>query len=207
MRKPLSTILIAFLLFACGGDDDDDDDVVLPDAAAGAIDSAPGTFDAADDTPDAAPGAFALTSTAYSEGGAIPIKHSCDGDNVSPALTWTGGPGAAGYGIVFTDNTNGLIHSVIWDIPGSVMSLPEDVEKVAQPSTPAGSKQTRAWNGSTIGYEGPCPGTPHTYEFIIYSYDTYPLPGVILTSSRSQVETALQGAMTDSASLSATYTP
>lgn len=206
MKKQLGMILAASLLFACGGDDDDDDDVVSPDAAVGGIDSAPGTPDADDDTPDAAPVAFALTSTAYAEGGAIPVKHSCDEANVSPDLTWVGGPSAAGYGVVFTDLNNTLIHSVIWDIPGDVMSLPEDVEQVAEPSTPAGAKQTRAWNGQR-GYQGPCPGSAHVYEFIIYSYDTYPLPGLDLSSNRSQVETALQGAMTDSASLSATYTP
>lgn len=197
MRKPLSTILIASLLFACGGDDDDD---VTPDAAAGAIDATSGT-------PDAAVTDFALTSTSYEQDGVIPDKHSCQGINVSPPLAWTGGPSAAGYGIVFTDNSNGLIHSVIWDIPGDVTSLPENVDKVAEPATPSGAKQTRAYNGSTVGYEGPCPGSTHTYEFIIYAYSTYPLPGVSLTSSRSQVETALTGAMTGSASLSATFTP
>src|SRR5881409_3464237 len=38
--------------------------------------------------------AFSLTSAAFKDGAAIPVKHTCDGADVSPPLAWTGAPAA-----------------------------------------------------------------------------------------------------------------
>jgi Raf kinase inhibitor-like YbhB/YbcL family protein len=134
-----------------------------------------------------------LTSTAFTEGMTIPPAHTCEGTNVSPALSWTAGPsGTLSYAIVFTDKNNGLVHSGIYDIPPTVMSLPMNVEKVATPSNPAGSKQVQAYN-SVNGYAGPCPGpTEHTYELMLYAVDVAALPGIATTQKGAALVTALQ---------------
>jgi Raf kinase inhibitor-like YbhB/YbcL family protein len=133
-----------------------------------------------------------LTSSAFSEGAMLPVDFTCSGTNVSPPLQWTPGPaGTLSYAVVFTDRTPGsvLIHSIIYDIPSSVTSLPMNVEKVANPSTPAGAKQLRAYDNMTYGYMGPCPpsGT-HNYEFSVRAVDVAALPGVMTTSTRAIAE-------------------
>lgn len=35
---------------------------------------------------------LALTSTAFENGEAIPRRHTCDGDDISPPLAWSGQP-------------------------------------------------------------------------------------------------------------------
>lgn len=198
-------------LLACGGDDD------APATDAAAIDTAieidAAVIDAAIDAPvdavtlDAPTGTFALTSTAIAPGGVIPTMYSCRGTNVSPPLAWTGGPTAPGYALVFTDMSNGLVHSILWDIPGTTTSLPENIAKVAEPPVPAGSKQPLAYDNQTRGYLGPCPGSTHTYRFDLYAVDAYPLPGVTLASNRTAVRTAILARDTAVATLSATFTP
>jgi Raf kinase inhibitor-like YbhB/YbcL family protein len=192
------------LLVGCGSEGSGAPDApsVNPDAVTS---DGPSAIDAA--APDAPEAALALTSTAITEGGTIPTMYSCRGTNVSPPLTWTGGPAAQGYAVVLTDRSNQLIHSVIWDIPGSVTSLPENVAKVAEPTVPAGSKQALAYNNQTRGYLGPCPNEMHTYEFALYAVDTHPLPGVTLASTRPQVVAALMANDLALATLTATFTP
>ena len=133
-----------------------------------------------------------LTSTGFTEGAMIPSDFTCAGTNVSPPLQWTAGPpNTMSYAVVLTDRTVGavLAHSILYDIPPTVTSLPMNVEKVANPSTPAGSKQVRAYDGVTYGYMGPCPsGVLHNYEFSVHAIDVAMLPGVTTTSMRPVVD-------------------
>lgn len=188
MRNLLKIALATSLLFACGDDSSDGGGV---DAAL--FDAAPGAVDAAANAPDGQAAALTLASTSLTEGAEIAIGYTCSGANISPPFTWSGGPSAAGYAMVFRDVEPGaeLIHSIIYDIPGDVMALPEAVEKVREPSVPAGSKQTRSYKSNVRGYEGPCPGSKHAYEFRLYAIGANPLPGVTLNSARSDVETAI----------------
>ncbi|HWD05525.1 MAG TPA: YbhB/YbcL family Raf kinase inhibitor-like protein, partial [Amycolatopsis sp.] len=99
----------------------------------------------------ASPGraAFALSSTAFADGGMIPKVHDCassgDGDpekkDESPPLAWSGTPEQAkSYAIVMHDLDNGIIHWVIYDIPATAAGLPQNVDHAYQPSVPAGSR-------------------------------------------------------------------
>ncbi|MBL8621252.1 MAG: YbhB/YbcL family Raf kinase inhibitor-like protein [Myxococcales bacterium] len=204
LRPALALVLVA----ACGGDDtaapidapadvDADHDAALP-IDAPAIDAP---------TIDAPPAALALTSTAITAGGTIPVKYSCRGANVSPPLAWTGGPSAPGYALVLTDRTNNLIHAVIWDIPGTRTDLPEDVDKVAEPPDVPGAKQPLAYDNQTRGYLGPCPSTTHTYEFALYAVDANPLPTLTLSNTRAQALAIITAHDTAMATLTATFTP
>lgn len=214
MRFTAVCAALIVVLGACGGDDDGGTET---DAAIDAADVDGPDLDGPDvDAPDvdaaidAPPGVFTLTSTVITEGGVIPDMYSCQGTNVSPPLAWTGGPAAPGYAMVFTDITNTqnpFLHSIIWDIPGNVTSLPENIQKVAEPPVPAGSKQPIGYDGATRGYLGPCPGSMHRYEFALYAVDEYPLTGVTLQSNRTQVRTAILAHDTAVARLTATFTP
>ncbi|MBK9032330.1 MAG: YbhB/YbcL family Raf kinase inhibitor-like protein [Myxococcales bacterium] len=207
MRTAVAASLMLATL-ACGGDDGPG---TATDAAAVDADGdAPTQPDAA--APDGAgadapAGTLALISPVITEGGVIPPMFSCRGTNVSPALAWTGGPTAPGYAVVLTDRSNNLVHAIIWDVPGALAALPEDVDKLAEPLDVPGAKQPLAYDGQTRGYLGPCPGTTHTYEFALYAVDANPLPGLSLASTRAQVLAAITAHDTASATLTATFTP
>ncbi len=152
--------------------------------------------------------AFALTSTAYAEGETIPQKYECTsggGQSVSPPLAWTEGPaGTLSYAIVMRDldYQNGFLHWVMWDIPAASMSLPEGVEQVYAPSTPAGSHQA-PFNPGTIGYYGPCsPNSVNTYEITVYALDVATVPGLTSQSTKTEAEAAILDAAIASTTLS-----
>lgn len=205
---------LALALAACSGDDAATPiDGAVDDGATGdsatAIDAALAIDGPAIDAP---PATFVLTSAAITEGGVIPVVHSCRGDNTSPPLAWTGGPVAPGYALVFTDITtpaNPFLHSIIWDIPGSATSLPEGIQKVYMPPVPAGAKQPLAYDNSTRGYLGPCPGSMHRYEYALVAVDANPLPGLGMASSRVTVRDAItaHALAGGRATLTATFTP
>jgi hypothetical protein len=91
---------------------------------------------------------------------------------------------------------------VIWDIPESVRSLPENVEQVFEPSMPAGAKQA-PFSSSVIGYFGPCsPNSVNTYEFTVYALPSAPLPDLDAASTNQQAATAIEAAALASAKLS-----
>jgi len=118
--------LVVFFAAACS-----DDSSSAADARASSDDS--GLVFDANDTPDATivGDNFGVVSTAYDEGGVIPIKYSCNGANVSPPLTWSDAPdNTQSFAVVFLDTSTDFLHSVIWDIPSSRSDLPEDIEKV-----------------------------------------------------------------------------
>ncbi len=213
MRLRLLAIVLPIILAACGSDDNGNTTLDGAISDGGTTTDSATTIDAL--TPDSAAvdgaaGAFTLTSTAYAEGGVIPRAQSCQGVNTSPALSWTVGPaGTMSYAIVFTDITPGavLIHSAIWDIPANATSLPEGVMKVAMPAVPAGAKQCRSYDTAVIGYNGPCPGRRHTYQFKLYAINAATLPGVTTNSTLAQVQTAVNANMLGTATLTGTFTP
>jgi len=206
----LSVAVMLAVLASCGDDaDDDSPDGSVPDAEVAITDAAgDAVSDAVDNDASASDaGALTLTSTVLTEGGVIPDVYSCHGDNISPPLAWSGGAAAPAYAVVFEDLSNPLIHSIIYDIPGDVDSLPEGVENVAEPSVPAGAKQTLGYDESTRGYLGPCPGSTHTYRFRLHAVDAAQLPGVTLDSSREEVAAAIEEHSIETADLTATFTP
>jgi Raf kinase inhibitor-like YbhB/YbcL family protein len=155
-------------------------------------------------------GAFALTSTGFTNGSAIPTTYACapTGMNLSPDLTWTNSPTSAlSYAVILTDKSNDLIHWVIWDIPSNVTSLPQHIAQLANPPTPAGAKQVKSYDDTTFGYLGPCPPSTHTYQFAVYALDVATLPTVTTSSTRADVEAAVMNHDLASATLTGTYTP
>jgi len=128
--------------------------------------------------------AMVLTSTAFTDGGTIPIKYSqaapgaAPGEGTSPALTWTNAPaGTQSFVLHMHDlelarngTTDDQVHWLVWPIPATATSLPEGVAKGDR--LPDGSFQTsatgRVYRGPGAGANGP----PHHYTFEIYALDT-----------------------------------
>lgn len=123
----------------------------------------------------APPATLQLTSTAFTEGGSIPAKYTCDGENVSPPLAWGEPPaGTASFALICDDPDAPVgifTHWVIFNIPASARGLEEGIP--AQERLSSGALQGK--NGFfKTGYGGPCPpkGSPHHYQFTIYALDT-----------------------------------
>lgn len=199
----MRTALFALLLIGCGGDDDGPLGPLLPDAATG------GTADAAIDSPPQT-GTFTLTSPTITEGGVIPPAHVCatrGGMNLSPALMFANVPaGTMSFAVTLTDLSNGLVHSAIYDIPGTVTGLPADVDKVYAPPDVAGAHQTNAYNNMR-GWAGPCPSTMHTYQLKVYALSTATLPNATMNTTKDQVVTTASANDLGAATLTATFTP
>lgn len=118
---------------------------------------------------------FQLTSSAFQEGGLIPRKYTCDGQDVSPPLRWSKTPdGTRGLALIVDDPDAPVgtwVHWVIVNIPPSLSELPEGIP--AKDTLPNGARQGLN-DFKRIGYGGPCPppGKPHRYFFKLYALDT-----------------------------------
>jgi len=116
-----------------------------------------------------------LTSTAFSQGGEIPVKYTCKGEDLSPPLSWSGVPEGAKSLVLICDDPDAprgtFVHWVVYNIPSSASGLPEGVP--AEPSLEDGTLQGTNHFGK-IGYGGPCPppGPAHRYFFKLYALDT-----------------------------------
>ena len=101
-----------------------------------------------------------LTSSAFSAGGAIPQKHTGEGEDVSPALAWNTAPdGTKSFAIVCHDPDAplltpvgyGFVHWVLYGIPGDVWKLSENSGEYTQGNNDFGN----------AGYGGPMPPEGH----------------------------------------------
>jgi len=119
--------------------------------------------------------AIQLTTSAFSSGSTIPRKFTCDGPDVSPAVSWTEPPpGTQSFTLIMDDPdapAGTWVHWVLYELPPSARGLPEGVAKDRE--LPDGSRQGRNDFGK-IGYNGPCPprGPVHRYFFKLYALNT-----------------------------------
>ena len=114
-----------------------------------------------------------LTSSAFAEGAMIPVKYSCNGQDVSPPLAWADVPGGTKALALICDDPDApagtWVHWVAFNLPPDLTGLPEGVPAEKNPKT-GGVQGTNSWR--RIGYGGPCPpsGT-HRYFFRLYALD------------------------------------
>ncbi len=147
-----------------------------------------------------------LTTTAFSAGGTVPKKFTCDGPDVSPALAWTDPPaGTQSFALIMDDPDAPVgiwVHWVLYDLPASARDLPEGVPKQEELSTAA--RQGRN-DFRKIGYGGPCPppGPAHRYFFKLYALDgkTNLKPG----ATKADLEKAMKGHILAQAELMGRY--
>ena len=122
-----------------------------------------------------------VTSSAFSEGRPIPVRFTCDGDDVSPALEWSNVPeGTRSIALVVDDPDapgGTWSHWVLYGLPPDTAALDEAVP--ANESSAAGGGQGKNDFGK-LGYGGPCPPEghgPHRYYFKVYALDAEPEVG------------------------------
>ena len=115
-----------------------------------------------------------IESSAFTEGGMIDAKFTCDGPDLSPALRWSGSPeGTKSFALICDDPDAPVgtwVHWVLYDLPPTAEGLPEGVP----PEREIGGGGRQGVNDfGRIGYGGPCPphGT-HRYFFKLYAVDT-----------------------------------
>lgn len=114
-----------------------------------------------------------LNSSAFAPNERIPPKWTCDGQDISPPLTWQNVPDAAQSLALICDDPDAprgtFVHWVMYNLPTSLTALPEGIPQ--GPSLKQGGLQGKNDFGK-IGYGGPCPpsGT-HCYYFTLYALD------------------------------------
>jgi Raf kinase inhibitor-like YbhB/YbcL family protein len=100
-----------------------------------------------------------LRSAAFEEGGAIPARYTCDGQDVSPPLSWSSSPDETRSLALIADDPDApggtFVHWVIYNLPPDTRRLPEDVPN-REETLPSGAAQGVNGAGS-VGYMGPCP--------------------------------------------------
>lgn len=115
-----------------------------------------------------------IDSPAFKNRGKLPELYSFNGLDVSPPLSWYEAPEDTETFVVVCDNADSVkgkwIHWLYYDIPWSVMDLPEDVQKIKSPYT-GGLQGINSFNN--IGYDGPLtPVHPQRIRFTLYALDT-----------------------------------
>lgn len=123
---------------------------------------------------------LALTSSAFPDGGTIPRRYTCDGEDVSPPLAWQGLPERTQGLALIVDDPDApdpaapkmtYVHWVLYNVPPGVDGLPEGVG-AAPELLPAGTLVgTNDWKRTDYG--GPCPPIGrHRYFHKLYALDT-----------------------------------
>jgi Raf kinase inhibitor-like YbhB/YbcL family protein len=153
--------------------------------------------------------AFAIESSAFQHGGAIPRRCTCDGEDVSPPLGWSGAPEKARSFALIGDDPDApdpaapkrvYVHWVLYDVPTSVTKIDEGGEQAV---AKAGARQGKN-DWARTGYGGPCPPIGrHRYFFKLYALDT--MLGDLRTPTKRDLELAMKGHVLASAELMGTY--
>jgi Raf kinase inhibitor-like YbhB/YbcL family protein len=100
----------------------------------------------------------------WSRGGLIPVDATCDGQDLSPELSWSAAPEGTVEIAVGLIDENAVAYDH-WLITG----LAAEEVSIAQGAAPEGTSTARNSDGAN-GYTGPCPpgGTSHSYLFTVY---------------------------------------
>jgi Raf kinase inhibitor-like YbhB/YbcL family protein len=138
-----------------------------------------------------------LKSSAFDNGSAIPSRYTCEGEDVSPPLTWAGVPETARSLVLIVDDPDApdpkapkmtWVHWVLYNLPPDISGLPEGITSAGLP--PGTVEGLNDWKRS--GYGGPCPPIGrHRYFHKLYALDK--VLEVINTPTKAKVEAAMNG--------------
>jgi len=153
--------------------------------------------------------AFTIRSSAFADGAEIPMRHTCEGDDVSPPLSWTDVPAGAKSLALVVDDPDApdpaapkmtWVHWVLYDLPPSVTGLAEGPRHAA---LPPGTREGRN-DWKRAGWGGPCPPIGrHRYFFKLYALDA--ALGDLGTPTKAKLEQAMDGHVLAKAELFGTY--
>jgi Raf kinase inhibitor-like YbhB/YbcL family protein len=150
-----------------------------------------------------------IMSPSFTQNGAIPARHTCDGRDISPALAWTGVPAGTKSLALIADDPDApdpdapkmtWVHWVLYNISPSASGLTEDI---SDNDLPDGTMQgVNDWHRT--GYGGPCPPIgKHRYFFKLYALDTE-LPD-LKHPAKAALEKAMRGHVIGQAELIGLY--
>ena len=151
--------------------------------------------------------AFTLTSSAFAAQAAIPARYTCQGDDVSPPLAWSGAPAGTKSVALIVDDPDApdpahprptpWVHWVVYNLPAGATALAEAA------ALPAGAHAGSSDRGQSA-YHGPCPPIGrHRYVFRLFALDaTLPDLGA---PTKAALEQAMRGHVLESAELVGTY--
>jgi Raf kinase inhibitor-like YbhB/YbcL family protein len=150
--------------------------------------------------------AFTVSSSAFKQGAEIPKQYTCEGQDVSPDLSWSGAPaGTKSFALIADDPDAPVgtwVHWVAYDLPGDSSGLPRGVP--ASDTLSGGGKQG-VNDFRKTGYGGPCPppGRPHRYFFKLYALDAP--TNLKPRAAKAEVLRAIEGHVLAQAELMGTY--
>ena len=150
-----------------------------------------------------------LRSQAFDSMASIPRVHTCEGDDVSPPLTWSGAPsGSRSFALIVDDpdapDPNApqrtWVHWVVYNLPAEVTELAQGASGVDMPD---GAREgSNDWK--QVGWQGPCPPIGrHRYFHKLYALDDV-LPD-LGAATKAELERAMAGHILASAELIGTY--
>ena len=152
---------------------------------------------------------MALSSTAFEHEGSIPEIHTCDSDDISPQLSWSGVPDGTRSLALIVDDPDApdpeapkmvWVHWVLYNLPPDASGLPEAV--AAEALLPGTLEGKNDWKRT--GYGGPCPPIGrHRYFFKLYALDTE-LPD-LSEPAKQELEQAFADHVLAQATLMGTY--
>ena len=137
-----------------------------------------------------------VTSTAFTDGGSIPARYTCDADDISPPLAWAGIPeGTVALALIVDDpDARGWVHWLVTDIAADQAGVAE----AEAPGTEGRNDFGRA------GWGGPCPPSgSHRYTFEIFALSE--ALGLSSGYSADEQRTAMEGKVLGSGQLTASY--
>ena len=159
----------------------------------------------------APPAQLTVTSPTLVAGRPVPRQHTADGENISPAIQWSGAPATAKSFALVCDDPDvpipgGFVHWVVYNIPATATGVPENLPidpSAPLPASIAGAAQGLSGFKRPI-YRGPAPppGTPHHYHFTVYALDVAGLPTGL---TKAQLVEAMQGHIVGQGELVAIY--
>lgn len=150
-----------------------------------------------------------VRTPAFTHGEPIPEQYTCEGDDVSPALTVGDAPDDAAALAVVADDPDApagtFTHWLLWNLPPETTEIEEGIPRRERLPDLGGARQGENDFGE-IGYRGPCPpegDAPHEYRFTLYvlAERLDAAPG----APRSEVQDELDAKTTDSDQLTGTF--
>jgi Raf kinase inhibitor-like YbhB/YbcL family protein len=153
--------------------------------------------------------AMTLTSPSFKAGSGLQDKYTCQGQDVSPELAWSGVPAGTRSLALVVDDPDApdpaapkrtWVHWVIYDIPPTATGLPEGA---SGPSLPTGTRVAKNDWGREV-WSGPCPPVGrHRYFFTLYALDvSLPHDG---PTTKAELEKAMRGHVLGTAQLMGTF--
>lgn len=151
-----------------------------------------------------------ISSPAFENGGAIPTRFTCDGDDVSPPLSWGDVPAGTQALALIVDDPDApdpaapkrvWVHWVVYNLDPSSSGVPEAATRASL--GPEARDALNDWNRT--GYGGPCPPVGrHRYFHKLHALDAK-LPDLGPRARKADVERAMEGHVLARAELIGTY--